>query len=99
MTQFVEQRYPREKHMTTKCGEPEISISVLFEFRHHVISDFDMGAITGATESRWYAALTVIQVGDYYMWIRVPQQGASDLRQVHRTELTEIRCNNQTTDE
>jgi len=77
---LVKERHARKKHMTTKPGEPEISIGVMFKFRYEVIVNFDMGGITGATESRSGATLVVIQVGNHYKWIRVPQQGASGLR-------------------
>ena len=85
--------------MTTKCGEPEISIGVMFEFCHDVIVDFDMGRISRATESRSGATLVVIQVGDHYKWVGVPQQGASGLSQAQRAKPTEIRSNNRITDE
>jgi len=66
VTHLVKKRRAREKHMTTKRGKPEISIGVLFEFRHEVIVDFDMGRITSTTESIWYTALAVVQIRDNY---------------------------------
>ena len=80
VTHLVEKCYTREKHMTTKRGQPEISVGVLLEFIHNVIVNFDLGAITSAAESRWYTTLAVIQIGDNYQRFGVPHQRASSLR-------------------
>jgi hypothetical protein len=66
MTHFVEKRYTREKHMTTKRRQPEIGVRILFELIHDVIVNFDLGAVTSATKSRSRTTLIVVQIGNYY---------------------------------
>ena len=66
MAHFMEKRYTGKKHMLTERGKPEIIIGVIFELVYHVIVDFDMGAITSATECVWHTALAGIQIGNCY---------------------------------
>ena len=66
MARFMEDLYADHEDMLTKFGESEIIIGVIFELIYHVIVDFDMGTIPGATERRRYTALTGIQIGNYY---------------------------------
>ena len=98
VTHLVKKRYTREKHMTTKRRQPQISVRVLFELIHDVIVNFDLGAVTSATKSRSRTTLIVIQIGNYYQWIGVPHQRTSSLMQAQRTELSKVRRDNRISD-